>query len=585
MNLVFQSLFIFLWVCLSQTACASTTIEDTVRQQFSPLIDKDQAKEKQFQSVLVAVVTPFETKIIPVGKLDDQGTVANELTIFEIGSITKGFLGLLLANEDLKGAIDIDRPFSSMVPLKLPSFQGQEITWKNLAQHTAGFPRVPTNLKSTDPLQPYQDYDSQQLVEFFEGFELQSKPGIESNYSNLGAGLVGYGLEKIHGKSLESVLKESLLNPLQMENTIIFPDADQEKRIAPVFLNGEQGQVWQWKDSSVLQGAGAIKSTIHDMTILMKTMMGLMSQDFLPITELATKPTFEKNSNSQLGLFWNHLKAENIIWHNGGTYGSSSFFGYDPDKLVGVIALSNSMVIDENGVDPRLDIASIKTILQAASGLGIDKPVKVLKDYDSEVLKRINEFEKTPGDINDKDWVKSKLAHMFDIDQYMRKLFMAANEQGFTGRELEFFQKGYSRRFTMIDWQNTQDLKLLLKKYGWFKISEWGQQADRQAWLLVQHADNEPDFQNEVLSKLSKLYKSNETSPSNYAYLYDRVASSFKDPSKKKPQRYGTQGSCVGPGQWEPLEMEDPENVNKRRAEVGLPPLEEYIAGFKDICR
>lgn len=84
---------------------------------------------------------------------------------------------------------------------------------------------------------------------------------------------------------------------------------------------------------------------------------------------------------------------------------------------------------------------------------------------------------------------------------------------------------------------------------------------------------------------LSKLYKSKETNPANYAYLWDRVASSFNDITKRKPQRYGTQGQCVGPGKWEPLPMEDEKNINKRRKEVGLPTREEYKKNFKDICK
>jgi CubicO group peptidase (beta-lactamase class C family) len=583
---LFFNLLSSLLILTTQSACAtSADIKQITQSQFQPLIAKEQVKEKRYQSILVGIVTPFETQVLPFGVVTETGAAPTSTTVFEIGSITKGFVGLLLAQESLKGNVNLDRPFNEKSNLKLPAYQGTEITWRNLAQHTAGFPRVPDNLKPTDPLQPYVDYDSQKLGSFLSGFKLQMQPGTKSDYSNLGAGLVGYGLEQQNNKSLEQLLKDGLLDKLSMNDTRVMLSSEQLGRMTPVFMNGDQVQPWSWKNTSILQGAGALRSTLQDMTVLLKTMMGLATQDSLPTMALATKPTFTKGANSELGLFWNRLKAENIIWHNGGTYGSSSFFGYDSDRMVGIVVLSNSIIIDENGVDSRLDIASINAIQKIAASLKMDKPIKVLKDYDSEIARRVAEFEKTPAIPKDKAWVLLKMAHMYDIDQYMRNLFMKVTDQGFDDREKEFFQKAYSRRFYLMDWQNTQDLKELLKIHGWFKISEWGKQLDKQAWLLVQHADNEPEFQKEVLKTLSVLYKIKETDPSNYAYLYDRVASSFSDPTKRKPQRYGTQGSCTGPGTWEPLPIEDAFNVDKRRAEVGLPTLQEYIAVFKDICK
>jgi hypothetical protein len=324
---------------------------------------------------------------------------------------------------------------------------------------------------------------------------------------------------------------------------------------------------------------------MQDMMTLLKTMMGLGSLEHAPMVARATRFSFDSYPNGQIGLFWNRLKGENIVWHNGGTYGSSSFIGYDPDQLVGIVVLSNSQIMDGQGIDWRLDLAAIQTIQQVASLLKMDKPVQVLKEYDAEVYRRIVEFEKSPSEPQIKEWVQRKIAHMHDLDVSIRNLFMNVVDQEFHDQEKVFFQQGYSRRFYMVDWQNTEDLKRLIGLHGWFKVSDWGKKVDHQAWLLVQHADHDPDFQKEVLNRLTHLYKSKETDPANYAYLFDRVASSFKDPSKRRLQRYGTQGQCIGPGQWEPLPIEDAVNVDQRRAEVGLVPLKEYRDGFKDICR
>ena len=130
-----------------------------------------------------------------------------------------------------------------------------------------------------------------------------------------------------------------------------------------------------------------------------------------------------------------------------------------------------------------------------------------------------------------------------------------------------------------IDADNTAWLKAQVRQFGWFTVARDGEQASEAAWLLVQHADRDPTFQEEVLAILAKLQDSGANTRINYAYLADRVAV-----NAKRPQTYGTQGHCVGPGAWEPSEVRDPDGLDARLAEVGLPPEAEYKAHFKDVC-
>mgnify|MGYP006418242979 CR=1 FL=1 len=208
-----------------------------------------------------------------------------------------------------------------------------------------------------------------------------------------------------------------------------------------------------------------------------------------------------------------------------------------------------------------------------------------LKTYDDHIAQRRMEFAKIPKDINDKSWVKKKLAFMVEIEQYMRRYLDTPHNTKYSKNETEYFSSEFSPRFEAMDKPNTADLRMLLNKYEWFTISEFGKIADGNAWLLVQHADLDTEFQKHVLEILGKLRKVGETSLSNYAYLFDRVASASNDPLKRMLQRYGTQGYCVGPGKWVPHEIEEPMNVDIRRKEVGLGSLQEYIDGFKDICK
>lgn len=129
------------------------------------------------------------------------------------------------------------------------------------------------------------------------------------------------------------------------------------------------------------------------------------------------------------------------------------------------------------------------------------------------------------------------------------------------------------------DRENTEWLKKDLRENGWPKISQFGPVADRQAWLLVQHADQDVAFQREVLGLLEGLVAAKETSPRNYGMLWDRVAT-----AENRLQRYGTQGRCVGPGKWTAYEVEDPANLEARRASLGFPTMAEYATGFTQVC-
>jgi hypothetical protein len=215
-------------------------------------------------------------------------------------------------------------------------------------------------------------------------------------------------------------------------------------------------------------------------------------------------------------------------------------------------------------------------------------PAKVavaVAEWDAHVAKLRAEFARAPAAPDDKAWIRSRLRHLVAVDQYARLPFTRdGSERGFTPEENTAFQKEIGRRMEEIDTANTAELKKLIEKHGWFRISEFGPEADNDAWLLVQHADRDPEFQRATLRLLEPLAAIDETDRSRFAYLVDRVALSFSDPANRKLQRYGTQLRCTGKGQSEPWPVEDPDNLDQRRREVGLQPMAEYQKSFKDLC-
>ncbi|MDP1736291.1 MAG: hypothetical protein Q8L23_02500 [Caulobacter sp.] len=129
-----------------------------------------------------------------------------------------------------------------------------------------------------------------------------------------------------------------------------------------------------------------------------------------------------------------------------------------------------------------------------------------------------------------------------------------------------------------IDAENKLWLKATLARIGWFRISIYGSSASHVAWLIVQHADQDPTWQKEVLEVLRPLAAQGEVSWRDVAYLEDRIAA-----AESRPQVYGTQGKCQS-GAWSPFEISDPEQVDERRIAIGLAPIDEYAKQFKDMC-
>lgn len=120
--------------------------------------------------------------------------------------------------------------------------------------------------------------------------------------------------------------------------------------------------------------------------------------------------------------------------------------------------------------------------------------------------------------------------------------------------------------------QHTVQLKAIVRDHGWPKISEVGEDASQDAWLLVQHADDDRNWQWEALKLMEPLAATGEIKGSNIAYLKDRLSV-----AESKPQPYGTQGGCGSDGIWKPFSMLEPEHVDERRLAMKMEPLKDYI--------
>jgi len=305
--------------------------------------------DKQHQSVgiVVGLIDLTGRRIISHGALaknDPRPLDGN--TIFEIGSVTKVFTSLVLADMVRRGEVKLDDPVAKYLPadVRVPERNGRVITLVDLATHSSGLPRIPTNLQPKSMANPYVDYTVEQLYAFLSGYTLPRDIGSEFEYSNLGVGLLGHALACRAGVDYETLVRTHVLDPLGMTSTRVTIPNDWKSRFAAGY-DAELRPPASW-DLPTLAGAGALRSTVNDLLTFVAANLGFTSSplspamaDMLRVSRPAGAP------GVTIGLGWVTAAPPaqpKFISHDGGTGGFRSFVGFDPARRIGVVVLSNA---------------------------------------------------------------------------------------------------------------------------------------------------------------------------------------------------------------------------------------------------
>ena len=127
--------------------------------------------------------------------------------------------------------------------------------------------------------------------------------------------------------------------------------------------------------------------------------------------------------------------------------------------------------------------------------------------------------------------------------------------------------------------ERIERLKEIIDEHGWPTLDLVGKEGEDAAWLIAQHADLDPKFQQQALELLRDAVEAGQASPGNLAYLEDRVAV-----ANGLPQMYGTQIRCGRKGPVPATPIEDGAGVEDRRAQAGLEPLSDYLDQMTEIC-
>ena len=295
-------------------------------------------------SIVVGIIDKDGPQYYTFGAKTKGGDPVDEHTIYEIGSISKTFTGILLADMALRGILAVDDPAQKYLPdsVTLPVRNGKQITLGHLSDHSSALPRMPDNMAPADPANPYADYTVEQMYAFLRSCTLKRDIGSEYEYSNLAQGLLGHILSLQAGKSYEALMIDRIASPLDMKSTKITFDARMKQNLAIGHSQGVPVSNW---DIPTLAGAGAIRSSLHDMLLYVAANAGLKKSKMYPAMQLSHTVRHDKpGGGTRVGLGWHISKgsAGDVIWHNGGTGGYRTFVGFVQETGKGVVVLTNS---------------------------------------------------------------------------------------------------------------------------------------------------------------------------------------------------------------------------------------------------
>ena len=326
-------------VVLLQTVIAAAELPD-VEKIVRPYVDNGQAP-----AIVVGIVDRNGPKYYSYGTLADTGSPqVDQKTLFEIGSITKVFTSLILADMVNGGELQLDDPLDKFLPKNVPapSRNGKKITLVDLATHTSGLPELPSNMPGEDAINPYAKYDDAALNEYLATAELRSDPGQQWSYSSLGMGLLGNLLSQKTGKPYEQLVVERVCKPLGMSCTVQTLTPELKRQLAPGHAGNQPVTNW---DFQALAGCGALRSNAEDLLKLVSAHLGFQKTSLDRAIRLALKvrrPTPTPSFTQALGWWISSNDGDEIMWHAGGTGGYRSFVGFRPSTGIGSVVLCNS---------------------------------------------------------------------------------------------------------------------------------------------------------------------------------------------------------------------------------------------------
>lgn len=273
---------------------------------------------------------------------------ADDRSDFEIGSVTKGLTGLLLADAVERGEVTLGTTLGEL--LDLGDGPAAAVPLESLATHTSGMAPVGpgmawrgswAQLRGRDP---YRGLGPEDVVGQLRAVRL-GRPRVR--YSNLGFAALGLALAAASGVPYPRLVRERLLEPLRMTDTYV-PATPADLR--PAALEGHSARGAR-REPWLLDGyaaAGGVRSTARDMSRLVAALLAGTAPGMA-----ALEPRAEFSQRARIGLAWitsSDAAGHELTWHNGMTGGFSAMLALDRAAGRGAVVLNaNGRIVDDIG--------------------------------------------------------------------------------------------------------------------------------------------------------------------------------------------------------------------------------------------
>jgi len=342
--------------------------------------------------IAVAWVDADGVTFLTAGKFDaDDPRPVTADTQFEIGSITKVFTGLLLAESERQGRVRLDDPVARYLlpPNDAAQASLARITLRSLTTHSSGLPRLPSDfpLLASVGSNPYAKLTRADLVASLRADGPGARAGRLTCYSNFGVALLGEALGTAWGTSYADALRAQVLRPLGMEHTVIgAPGAIPDAALAPGHARAKRSSGWEF---DAYAPCGALRSSVRDLAKLLQAALGGESA---PLHAALASATRRQRDCTDLpgGIGYNWLlagdEARPVVWHNGATGGYQSWLGFTPaGGGAGVVVLTNHAASVDGlggallGLRPRMfratpvaDASAYEGVYRISSAVSVD---------------------------------------------------------------------------------------------------------------------------------------------------------------------------------------------------------------------
>ncbi len=339
---IFVLLLLLSFACRGQTPNVSSNTETFAKIE---KIATEGIKNHNFPSLAIGIV--LNGKIIYAkgfGFADRENKkLANADTVYQLGSVTKTLTGNLLAQLIEEKKISLDDSIAKYFPksVKFPTDKnGKVITVKDIATHSAEFPRYPENLDRIDG-EPIRGFSKQQLYQGIELVRINNSAGIRYSYSNFGYGVLGTALENLTEKTLSELLTQRIFQPLKMKSSSLELTDKLKTILAVPYRDDNPNQRTEPWEMGALSGAGNIFSSVNDLSLFMNEMLKNTEVNRIQQTEYLK---INETWNYGVGCFVINSKTRNtkIIHHGGDIDGYASYLILYPEFKGGLIILTNS---------------------------------------------------------------------------------------------------------------------------------------------------------------------------------------------------------------------------------------------------